>query len=126
MIELFMQGGIFMWPLVAIAITIVILTVKKAVDLFVIRENNPKRLESGLPAILFWGIISLVIGFLAHYMGMYAAMKAVMQARDISPAIVAGGFAVSLITILFGMLIFLFAAIVWLILKWQYKRIVTS
>jgi len=126
MFTIFQQGGIFMWPLLIIAISVVILSIKKAIDLFGQTEQPRKQLESGLNAIIFWGAISVIIGFLAHFWGMYMALQAISMASDISPAIVAQGFAVSLITILFGLLIFLFSGIMWLVLRWRYKKLVFS
>lgn len=125
MLSLFYKGGVFMWLLLAIAISIVILAIKKAIYLFGNKITNPKHLEGGINTIIFWGAISIVIGFLSHFWGLYLAMEAIAKANDISPTIVANGFAVSLITIIFGMLIFLFSAIIWLILRWKYKKLAT-
>jgi biopolymer transport protein ExbB/TolQ len=123
MFDIFARGGFYMWPLAILALTIFFLSIKKIYDLF-IRENPGSRvLESGLNAIFFWGGISAVIGFLAHFHGMYEAMLAITKANDISPGIVAEGFAVSLITILFGLIIFFFASISWLFLRWRFKQI---
>lgn len=126
MINLFYNGGFYMWPLLLLALIILGLTIKKATDLFGVKQSNARTLESGLNAIFFWGAMSAVIGFLAHFHGMYEAMMAMSKAPDISPAIVAGGFAVSLITILFGLVIFLIASIAWLVLRWRYKAVVAA
>ncbi len=80
----------------------------------------------GINAILFWGIICIVIGFMAHFLGLYQATRAISQATDISPAVVAMGYAQSLVTILFGMLIFMIAAILWFIMRWQHKRLIAQ
>ncbi len=50
------------------------------------------------------------------------SMQAIEAANDISPAIVAGGYAISLITILTGLLLFMFSAIVWFL----YRTILTK
>jgi len=80
-------------------------------------------LESGINAIVFWGAISAIVGFFAHYLGVYYAMLAIQRANDISPAIVAYGSSMSLITILTGLTIFIFSAIIWFVLRWRYKQI---
>ncbi len=123
MLSLFFNGGVFMWLLLIIAISIIILSIKKAIDLFGSKISDPNHLEKGINAIIFWGGVSLVVGFLAHFWGLQLAMMAISHANDISPTIVANGFAVSLITIIFGMLIFLFSAIIWFIFRWQYKKL---
>jgi biopolymer transport protein ExbB/TolQ len=123
MIQFFMNGGLFMWPLLIFAIVIVVLTVKKAIDFFGRQNVNPVKMESGINAILFWGFMSLVVGFYAHFQGLYMAMQAIIKADDISPVIVTAGYAQSLITILFGLCSFIISSVVWFIFRWQYKKL---
>jgi biopolymer transport protein ExbB/TolQ len=123
MIQFFMNGGLFMWPLLIFAIVIVVLTVKKAIDFFGRQNVNPAKMESGINAILFWGFMSLVVGFYAHFQGLYMAMQAIIKADDISPVIVTAGYAQSLITILFGLCSFIISSVVWFIFRWQYKKL---
>ena len=122
MLQTFIRGGAFMWPLLLILIGIIMLSIKKAINIFSGKNLDQARLSSGLNTILFWGLISIVIGFLAHFWGLYMAMMSITQAADISPTIVAEGMAVSLITIIFGLLIFLISGIVWLFLRWQLNQ----
>jgi biopolymer transport protein ExbB/TolQ len=123
MIQFFMNGGLFMWPLLIFAIVIVVLTVKKAIDFFGRQNVNPAKMESGINAILFWGFMSLVVGFYAHFQGLYMAMQAIIKADDISPVMVTAGYAQSLITILFGLCSFIISSVVWFIFRWQYKKL---
>ena len=89
MIKLFIEGGMFMWPMTFITIGILILIVKKTIDLF--QGNQPMhQAERGLNAILFWGCMNAVLGFFSHFLGVYLAMGEIATANDISPAIVAG------------------------------------
>ena len=126
MISFFLSGGIFMWPLLVIAIIIVYLSVRKVIDLFFVDNQNRSTLKNGINAILFWGSFSVVFGIFAHFIGIYLAMQAVMVAGDISPAIVANGYALSLITILSGLFLFMVSAIIWLFLQWKYKKLVSA
>lgn len=121
MISFIQKGGPFMWLILVIAIAIVVLTVKKVIDFFVKKNLNKLELESGLNAIIFWGAISALIGFLGHFMGVFYAMEAISEANDISPAIVAMGYGVSLITILSGLTVFLISSIIWFVFRWQLK-----
>jgi len=125
MFILFKQGGFFMWFLLIFALIIVFLTIKKSIQFF----GRPDKLsqldlEKGLNAILFWGCMSGVLGFYAHYLGLYWAMQAIIKAADISPMICAQGYGFSLITLLTGLLLLLFAALFWFILRWKYKQII--
>ena len=123
MLEFFINGGYFMWLLLILAVVIIVLSIKKAIELLSKNDLNQATLESGINAIIFWGGICLVLGFFGHFLGLYNAMKAIDKADNISPAIVMEGYAVSLSTILFGLFIFLFSAIIWFTLHWRYKKI---
>jgi len=124
MLHFFNAGGPFMWLLLFAAIAIIILSIKKSLELFGKKDPNQTNLEKGINAIIFWGGISVVLGFFAHFFGMYQAMLAISKVPDISPAVIAEGYAVSLTTILFGLFIFLFAAIFWFLLRWKYKQLI--
>ena len=123
MLQFFNAGGPFMWLLLFAAIAIVAITIKKLFDLFGNKAPDRLHLEKGINAVIFWGGMSVVLGFFAHFFGMYLAMNAISRAPDISPAIIAQGYAQSLTTILFGMFIFLISAIFWFVLRWRYKQL---
>lgn len=117
MVQFFLEGGSFMWLLLIIAIVIIVLTITNGIQLYSQKEKNKVKLESGVNSILFWGGFSLVLGFFAHFLGIYRAMLAIRSAGDISPAIVAAGYAMSIITILTGLFILLLSSIIWFVLK---------
>lgn len=125
MIQFFMEGGFMMWLFLILAILILYLSIRKAIQLYGKQELAKPALETGINAILFWGAVAAILGFFAHYLGVYQAMLAIYQANDISPAIVAYGYSMSLITILTGLTIFIFSAVIWFILRWRYKQIST-
>lgn len=123
MFALFIQGGLFMWPLLILALTILGLSVKKTLDLFIFKHLDLSQKEMGLNAILFWGVISGALGVTAQMLGIYSALEEIKKAADISPAIVIMGYQVSFITTLFGLYIFIFSAILWFLLRWRYKSL---
>jgi biopolymer transport protein ExbB/TolQ len=112
-----------MWILLIIAVVILVLSIRKLTQLFGSAEVEPLQFESGLNAILFWSGISLLIGLFAHFHGIYMAMQAISRASDISPAIVAMGYSMSLITVLSGMFIFIVSLIIWFFLRWRFNKI---
>lgn len=122
MIQFINEGGPYMWGLLALALVVVVLAVKKSIQLFGKTEWTPDQLGTGLNAIVFWGGMSAVLGFYAHFLGIYYAMQEIARASDISPAIVARGYQMALTTVLTGLFIFMISAIIWFILKWQLKR----
>ena len=123
MVHFFMGMGIFSFPMIIIAIVILILAVKKAADLFGGGRPGPVQLEKGLHAILFWGAVEAVLGILGQFTGMYNALGAIGRAREISPQIVAQGFAESISTTMFGLFVLLISGIIWFVLFSRYKKL---
>lgn len=123
MFDLFIKGGVFMWPLLLLAIAVAVLSIKKIFELFIQRGLTKIQLESGVNAILFWGGISAVIGLLGSFSGIFIAAGYLAKASDISPAIVWAGIQVALITTIFGLIIFIIAGILWFILRSRYKKL---
>ena len=111
-----------MWIHLILALVILYLTVKKIIDLYINKNASPELLKKGVHAILFWGAFSAVLGFYAHFSGMYMAMETIRRANDLSPAIMAEGYGISLITILTGLFTFMVSALIWLTFRWQVKR----
>ena len=112
-----------MWILLILAVVNVVLIIKKALQLFSGSDLSKMQIESGLNAIIFWGGFSAVLGFYAHFLGMVQAMQAISRANDISPAIVSHGYALSLVTILFGLLILMVSGIAWFVLRWKARQL---
>ena len=125
MLDFIRHGGIFGWILILLILVIAWLSIRKGIQLFFKKDIDPLRLEPGINAIIFWGGISAVLGIFAHFSGVYQAMIAISAANDISPAIVAMGYAFSLITILIGLLIFMVSAVIWFLYRWRYKSIIS-
>jgi biopolymer transport protein ExbB/TolQ len=124
--EFFLKGGPTMWILLVLAIIILALSIKKVFELFIKVDSDSARLDSGINAILFWGVISAVAGVFFHFMGIYEAMLAISRANDISPAIVSYGYSLSLITILSGLFILMISSVIWFVFRWRYKSLVSK
>jgi len=123
MIQFFQEGGMMMWCFLILAILILSLSIRKAIQLYGKQDLPKPTLETGINAIIFWGSIAAILGFFSHYLGVYFDMLAISRANDISPAIVAYGYSMSLITILTGLTIFIFSAVIWFVLRWRYKQL---
>jgi biopolymer transport protein ExbB/TolQ len=123
MIRLFLEGGPYMTLLALLAGIVLVLSAKKAIDLFVRSDRKPEVLARGLDAILFWGCVSAVIGFLGQFTGGYLSLMAIRRAGLVNPALLAQGIALSLLTTLFGLAILIFAALVWFGLRCRLGRI---
>lgn len=135
MTEWFSNGGIMMWPMLAVAIGIVILAARAAARLYgraktesaATRETGrergsltaepPAEVDRWLQAILFWGGMAVLLGLLGTVVGVIVMTQAISLAGSVEPPLVWSGFGVSLITFVFGLLIFLFAAFAWFALR---------
>ena len=106
MIEFFQNGGSMMWLLLIIAFLIIFLTSKKTIQLFSKRDLPEPVLENGINAIIFWGSIAAVLGFFAHYLGIFP------------------NFCFRSTEARFNRILFIISAIIWFILRWRYRRLV--
>ncbi len=120
------QMGPFGILMIIISIVIAALAIKKGIDLFGGRDRAAADLERGLHAILFWGIISSVLGVLGQISGIYNALNAIYRAKEIDPRIIYMGFAESFTTTLYGLWTLLLSAIVWFALFMRYKRLTAA
>lgn len=59
------------------------------------------------------GLFTLVFGIFSQLLGLYQAFSVIEQVGNISPAILAGGLKVSMITTLYGVSIFLISYLMW-------------
>jgi len=119
----FSAMGVFFFPLVLICVVNIVLAIRKAADLYGSTLKAGPRLERGLHAILFWGAVAAVLGVLGQSIGIYNALGAISRAAEISPAVVARGFAESFTTTIFGLVILIVSAILWFIFLRRYRSI---
>lgn len=68
------------------------------------------------------GLFTMITGILGQLIGLLEAFKAIEQVKDISPALLAGGLKVSMITTLYGILIYLFSILIWFLLDLWYNH----
>ena len=126
-VEYFVFGGtLFMSILTLLALLVIGISGKKAVDLFSGQEMSQPQLERGLKYIKFFGLLALVVGVLGQIIGLYDAFQTIERVNDISPAILAGGLKVSSITTIYGFTIYIFSYLCWFILNLRYERLVFS
>lgn len=82
---------------------------------FLLRQPHTQHiaLRERLNAILFWGGVAALLGFLAQFQGSFQALSQILQATEISPAVVAEGFSISFVPTLFGLAILAFSLAAW-------------
>jgi len=124
MLQFIKEGGPFMILILIVSAGLLVLIIKSIYDLYFKKEGITIAYESTVNAILFWGCISALLGFLGQITGIYIALNIISQAADISPQIVLMGLKVSFNSTLLGPWVLLFSSIIWFVLKGKYKKIV--
>ncbi len=115
MFKLFIEGGpLFMGILTIIFLAMLITSVRCFVNL---KDGDTKKIS----LIKSIGLFALVFGVLGQLIGLFSAFSAIEQMKDVSPALLAGGLKVSMITTLYGMIIYAISLIIWISLKWIRK-----
>lgn len=93
-----MDGGpIFMVPLLALLIVIIILFAKGL-------KNNTEKTHKLINSL---ALFSFVFGVLGFIIGMLGALDDISHANNVAPQVLAGGFKIGLLSPTFGMVIFL-------------------
>lgn len=123
MIAFINQMGIFGKVLIVIALYILVQIVRKGIHLFGGKSADPLKLERGLHSIIFWGAVSAVLGVLAQVTGIYNALNAIIRAKEISPNVIARGFAESFTTTMFGLTVLIISAIVWYLYLSRFRKL---
>jgi len=106
---------ILLFIILAIAIYNLVIILRR--DFKDINETRKK-----LKYIKSLGLFAFITGILGQLLGLFNALGAIEQAMDISPAIIAGGLKISMITPIYGILILLFSYIFWFILDYIASR----
>lgn len=119
MIDWFMDGGLIMWPLVAVALGVIALSARAAVAL---RAPGTAGQAPRLAPILFWGGVALLLGTLGTVVGLMVAARNIAAAGGASAALIWSGVGVTLTSLVFGILVFLVAGLLWLPLDTWRRR----
>lgn len=117
MFELFKMGGpLFMGILTAILFIIIVVAVFYLVILIKKDFKSIEEARRKLKYVKSLGLVAFVFGILGQMIGLFSAFTAIEAAMDVSPAIMAGGLKVSMITPMYGMVIFIISYVLWVLL----------
>jgi hypothetical protein len=122
MLTFIQQSGPFILLQFVLALVILILTVVNLVRLTLHRGDRSSRLRTSIDAILFWGCLTAIFGFLGQWNGLNRAAHAVAVAGAVNPQNVILGIGESLGTTVFGMFTLVAAAFVWFGLRVAWHR----
>lgn len=116
MMELFYMGGpLFMGILTFIFVAMIAVAITTGIPFVKGRVENLEEGRRRLGYIKDVGLFALIVGILGQLIGLFSAFKAIeMSAIDISPAMLAGGVKVSMITTIYGIIIYAISLLVWM------------
>jgi len=115
LITIMQQGGAVMWPLYALLVITVVLSVERTITLIILwRKHEPvikAQVEKPLSILDLIAMIAPVLGFLGTVTGMITAFKSVSVASSVKLQVVAAGLYEALFTTAFGLVISILATI---------------
>ena len=111
-----MEGGpLFMSSIYLMWIAVIILAIRFLI--IYSKDKQSIKLERTNEAILFLGSLTFLIGIFGQTIGIFMALSAIQAAGDISPALIAGGLKVSMITTMYGFGLLIISGIIWFVFK---------
>ena len=121
-----MGGSLFMSILTILLVIIVAVSVYFAVAIASGKASEKENFKQQLRYIKSLGLFTMITGILGQLIGLFSAFTAIEAAGDVSPAMLAGGLKISLITTLTGIVIYLISIIIWFLLDMYYQKKLTS
>jgi hypothetical protein len=125
MLQFLEKAGPVIFPLMLLAVVVLILTLWNGLALLVRGSAGASRRRQSIDAILFWGSVAAVLGFLGQWIGINEMAEAVAQRGIVSPQAVVMGISESLLTTVSGMVVFTVSAFLWFSLRvglWTAQR----
>ncbi|MEP0984051.1 MotA/TolQ/ExbB proton channel family protein [Ekhidna sp.] len=107
MIELFQMGGMLFMSILTVELSLVIY--------FGVKGFLNNNIESS--SIKSVGLLAVITGILGQLIGLFSAFEAIQQIGSVSPAMLAGGLKVSMITTIYGVIIYIIAIILSMIVR---------
>jgi len=103
-------------------LSIVLLVILAFAVIYVVRlksgnSNSNDQRTNQIGMIKALGLFAFVLGMLGQFLGLFQAFDIISSGMEISPAIMAQGVKVSMVTSIYGMIIFLVSYLLWFVLK---------
>ena len=113
MFDIFSQGG----PLFMGILTLILLSLVAVFVLSLIKKRDEKQLLQSIQWLKSLGTLGLVVGILGQLIGLFSAFSVIETSQGISPTMLASGLKVSMITTLYGLIIYITYIVFSMILK---------
>jgi len=124
MLQFMREAGPLIFPVILLALVIAILAIRNTVALLGTKSTAASR-RGSIDAILFWGCVAALIGFLGQWLGVMKLIAAMVEHGLASPKLVVLGLSESLQTPLGGMAVFVISGFLWFFLRvglWARER----
>ncbi len=116
--------GIKIPPIILLTLVIAVLLLL-TISLLARRKDWQARRRQSIDAVLFWGGVAAVLGFLGQWMGINKLTQAVVEQGIVNPQAVVYGISESLLTPVAGMAVLVASAFLWFFLRlglWPVER----
>ena len=117
MIQFLMEAGPLIWPIIVLTLVIGLLFLWNAIALLIWPRKWRDRRRHSIDAVLFWGGVAAVVGFLGQWLGFHRMSRAVAEQGIVNPQMVAYGISESLLTPVAGMFVLVAAGLLWILLR---------
>ena len=116
MLDLFYMGGpLFMGILTLIFLAMLAVAFVNGTPVLQKKEGDVEAKARKLAYIKSVGLFALIVGFLGQLIGLFSAFQAIeLNAVEVSPTLLASGFKISMITTIYGVLIYALSYLIWL------------
>ena len=118
------EAGPVIFPLMLLALVVLTLALWNGLVLLIKGSSTAGRRHS-IDAILFWGSVAAILGFLGQWIGITRMVVAIGKQGVVNPPAVVMGLSESLLTTVSGMVVFTVSAFLWFFLRvglWTTER----
>ena len=120
--QVFIQGGLLMWPLILIILIVFGIVLRSLWHLFVRGGSNAVAIQNCLDGLLFWGGFAVIIGVLGSVIGYHKSMASMAAHGLVNPRALWIGSAEGMVTSITGLLVLAGAGACWYVLRWRYLK----
>ena len=105
------------WGLLFVSLVVIIMMIHTVILFIRHRTGRRLTLQYGVNALVFWGFMGAVLGFLGQTSAIHNAMTVILPAKSISPEMIDRGFRESFLPSFWGFGILVFSVVVSLIFR---------
>jgi len=110
--------GPYKYPVIGLSVLVAILIIWCIVEKYVRKKGDGEQFKSQMTALLVTGSLTGALGLLSQIIGIWLALEAIIEAADISPAMVFRGLQMSFAAPIYGLSTTAVAGIAWVFIKY--------